>query len=319
MTDENKNTVTLNFAGRDDVSPYVRALVAGFSGPELTRLSLTAPDTVTASCGANKTVLAQNQAKFANIETEKDLFQLKKLLEGTSEERAQRFGFPIETLVIDTVSEFQRKMLVRRLLQQGREETVSEDWNWISNRLNKIFEGLLELDMHIIVLSSLMNVHESVAVKPTIQGSFANQIHRFVDYALLLEAKTDVLEVGSIEVDLEGNVLQLDSSEVEPVWRLRTQPSTIAPWIHADGGDLEIYIDSDLDRLIANQEILHSVLEESVQVEVEFPSEEVEQVEASESEEPEETQTEEPPVQKDEEVPGMSRQEEIMARLSNRK
>lgn len=239
-------TFTVNTAGQNEINPNIRLLVAGQEDAALAGFSLTAPDVLIASVSAPMVPLAVAGAKYVTITSEDDLRALKVALEGTAEEREAKFGFPVKTLVLYSLDELQRIMLVARMAREKRMETVSEDWTWISNRLNRIYTGLDGLDLNIITVTHLAQVHESTAVKPNIQGAFVTQIHKYVDYALLLDSFEEVVEPVNEEVEVDvvstTNEVVLDYP-TKVVKTLITAPTQNAGWIHDDTGTLPRFLD----------------------------------------------------------------------------
>lgn len=267
-------TITVNIAGSTEISKNVRLLVAGHESAALARFSLTAPDVLFAAVNVPTVPLALSGAKYVTITSEDDLRALKVALEGTPEEREEKFGFPVKTLIIDSLDELQRIMLVARMAREKRMETVSEDWTWISNRLNRIYTGLNGLDLNIISLTHLAQVHESTAIKPNIQGAFVTQVHKYVDYALLLDSFEEVAEPEEVVVksSTEEEVVVLEYP-TKVTKTLITAPTQIASWIHDDTGTLPRFIDltfeDDFATIVAYRETLVAPESDSVVVDPE--------------------------------------------------
>lgn len=267
-------SITVNIAGAKDISPHIRMLLAGAENAAMTRFYLSAPDVLVALLAAPTVPLALSGAKYVTITSEDDLRALKVALEGTPEEREEKFGFPVKTLVIDSLDELQRIMLVARMAKEKRMETVSEDWTWISNRLNRIYTGLNGLDLNIISLTHLAQVHESTAIKPNIQGAFVTQVHKYVDYALLLDSFEEVAEPEEVVVksSTEEEVVVLEYP-TKVVKTLITAPTQIASWIHDDTGTLPRFIDltfeDDFATIVGYRETLVAPESDSVVVDPE--------------------------------------------------
>lgn len=299
--------------GSDQVAPFIRMLVAGHESASMARFYLTAPNVLVASSGAPQVPLAASGAKSVTVRGEEDLFALKQALVGTAEEREQRLGFQVDTLVIDSLDEFQRLMLVKRLEKERRSETVSEDWSWISNRLNRIFAGITELDLNIIVISHLANVHESTAIKPNIQGAFVTQIHKFLDYALLLDAYEYVNESPEVVVNsTTEDELELEIADPREAGRtLVTVPTPNAPWVHDDTGTLDRFMEltfiDDFATIVERRASLILPESDVIIIEDEVAEELEEEIETGVE------QVEPKPEPKP--VPGMSSHEAIKAKL----
>lgn len=312
----------VNTAGANDVTPYVRALIAGFSGADNTRFALTAPNVVVAATAPSMTVLAKAGARYVNIETLDDLYALKLALTGTPEEITERFGSPVETLVIDCLDELQRKLLVARLKKDRRIDTNYEDWNWISQKLNAVYEGFNELDVHIITLTHLSNIDETSAVKPNIQGAFGTQIHNYVDYAFWLRSYETLDDtVADVLVKTDGNELEIESNNIIVGQSLVTGYTPRAEWVHDNTNALPQYIDltfeNDFDILVQSRKEL--ALGESSYIVISDDPEEVEAVEETQVVE-EEIPTIQPEAEtKDDTVPGMSNADQIKKLLAEKR
>lgn len=235
--------ITVNTAGANDISNHIRALVCSSQGALASKWSSTAPNVLVASCGASMIPMATNGVKFVQINSEMDLFNLKIALSGTSDDIEAKFGFKIETLVIDCLDEFQRRILLERLKSQKRIDTNYEDWNWISQRLNAIYEGLNELDLNIITITHLTNIEDTSSVKPNIQGAFCTQIHNYVDYAFYLGVGENIQLESDVNIDVDGNEVTLTTEEIFTSAYIQTLPSSRAEWVHDNTFTLPRIID----------------------------------------------------------------------------
>lgn len=219
----------LHYSGADEFSKFVRMLVVGPSGSGKTRFALTAPNAIWAAVKPGFTTLAlAGGVPFINIEKEEDLFLLKQALETKA--------INSTTLVIDCVDELQKLLLDEHLAEERRDNLKADDWNWISQRMNAIAEGLSELPINIIWIAHTKDVgmEDSLTVKPSIQGSFGEQIHRYVDYSLYLEsASFNLNTLSAIHHDDDGGEVIIES-EVERVQDafFRTRPTTKYDWVH---------------------------------------------------------------------------------------
>lgn len=297
-------------AGKADVPPYVRALVASHQGVCSTKFALTAPNPLFAATAACMPPLVEAGARFVKVETEEELFALKQLLAGSPEERTERLGFPVDTLVFDCLDEFQRRILIERVLKQKRTETTFEDWSWISQKLNAILEGFNELDLNIIIITHLTNIEETEAVKPNIQGAFCSQIHNHVDYAFYLGVQDDpTILLDEYEVEPSLDNLSLPKSS----YYLQTKPSAKVQWAHDDTGTLPDFIDltfeNDFDTILVSRKNLTLAESSSIEVTLDEPEE---------KQEPETPAVEEE-ISRDDSVVGMTSVTDIKSLLAAKK
>lgn len=299
-------SITLKQAGSSEIPSTTNILIASHTSAKLTELSLQAPNTLTIAVGACKPVLALAGAMYVEVTDEESLYAVKVALDGTPEERKERFGFDIETIVINTVDGLQRVLLDNRLRENRRLNIENDDWNWITSRLHAIFGGLSELGLNLVVLSHLSNIGESSAVKPNIIGNFNSQIHDYVDYAFWLDTY-ETRSVEGIEEPIET---------IERGWTLRTRPDGNAPWIHDDTQSVdEPFLDlteGNLFAILAGARDCISVSASS-SIEIDDPTEVTEEV--TEIVEPNEETAE--PAPENAEVPGMSSDDEVQDKIKN--
>lgn len=299
-------SIKLKQAGSDEIPSTTKILIASHTSAKLTELSLQAPNTLTIAVGACKPVLALAEAMYVEVTDEESLYALKVALDGTPEERRERFGFDIETIVINTVDGLQRLLLDNRLRENRRLNIENDDWNWITSRLHAIFGGLSELGLNLVVLSHLSNVGESSVVKPNIIGNFNSQIHDYVDYAFWLDTY-ETRAVDSIEEPIET---------IERGWTLRTHPDGSAPWIHDDTQSLdEPFIDLTDQNIFGiiegARESISVSASSSIEIDDPTEAEVVEPTEKSATEPPTE------PTPEKAEVPGMSSDDEVQDKIKN--
>lgn len=237
----------VKIAGRDEYPSHIRLLLVGQPGVGKTRLAASFPNPIFANSSGGLTTLSQiGKVPYVTVESERDLYELKLALERSAEEREELFGRPVDTLVIDSIDEFQRFVMASRLKQMGRQDTLPEDWGWIATRLNKILAGLCQLELDIVIISRTKDVSmgsDLTVVKPNLGGSFCEGIHRYVHSSLWMRAHTELeLEFDAPEATEPGVHRQLLAS-----------PHRAAEWCHDKTGQLPItMIADDPDYVVAD-------------------------------------------------------------------
>lgn len=228
--------IELNFSGQEEYPTHIRMLVVGQPGVGKTTLASHFPNPlwVNAACGI-PTLARIGGIPYINFSSEMDLFAVKELIDsGKSEELA---GFPIETLVIDSVDELQRLLMLERLRNEHRSETKLEDWGWLNTRLHAIFSGLIQLPVNLVIISHTkeVNVNDDVIFKSALAGQFCEHIHEYVDMSLFMKAST-------ITIDDEDD----ESSDefIVDRWLLST-PLIEAEWINDKTGTLPHVLKAD--------------------------------------------------------------------------
>lgn len=256
--------INLNFAGYNEYPSNIKILVGGHPGSGKTRFAATFPNTLWANAACGLATLSMLGKPFVNISGEQDLLNLKFALDCDSDTRRERFGIEIDTLVIDTVDEFQRLLLLERLRQERRTETTPSDWGWLGQRMHAIFEGISSLPLNIVFVCHLKEVTDDSShlwIKPGLQGAFTDQISQYVDFAVLLQAdyRKEISE-NSEDVRIEkvdGNRYAAISSENNPYvdsrW-LATKPTQTYEWLKDYTNSLpdffELNFIDDYDRIV---------------------------------------------------------------------
>ena len=276
-------------AGAEDVSSYVRIVVSGAPGSGKTTFATTAPNVIWAAAAPGFSPLAKQGIRYVNIGNENDLFNLKLALEEGSVEA--------DTLVIDSVDELQRRLFIQKLKADNRNTIKNEDWNWVEAKMNGIFDSLSELPIHIIYITHTKDVGGfdgvEVKVKNNLMGSIANQIYKYVDYAVFIERKAQLTDL-----DLEG----LPVVETEVTSTIRTKPTQKFPVVFDGSDSLPDFIEVDDDAFftfVRAQEERFDDLSDTVSEEIEVGK--IEEIE----DEPE----------KKTDIPGMSNQSKIASFL----
>lgn len=256
-------TVELHLTGADEWPNRVRTLIVGAPGVGKTTAAASFPNPIFANAGAGLTSLAQlGKIPFVNIGSEMDLYNLKVALDRPADEREKLFGVPLDTLVVDCLDEFQRVVMAERLIAQGRKEFEYKDWNWISDRLNAIFLGLSQLEMHLVVVCHAKEVFDGEGVKPNIAGAFADGIFQYVDSALLMHAipTYEVLPIEEPTINgVLGSDITIELKTDAPVSRFfYGSARPYAEWVHTKLAPLPPKIDAD-DLFSKLEESLYNV------------------------------------------------------------
>lgn len=248
-----------HYAGSEDWPEYARVLVVGSPGVGKTTLASRFPNPLWVNCKAGVATLARLTVPYVDVTTESDLFALRNFLALDADARESAFGRPVDTLVIDTVDELQRLLLVDRLRAEHRAETNLGDFGWLSSRFHAIFEGLTQLPVHLVFVahSKDVNMGDSVIFKPALQGQFAEHIHQYVDMSLRLRASTgfEPLAPTTVKVLSTGDDGEVIEREVDAEWQspqeseptvfrwLEAFPTMEADWVNDKTGRLPMTVD----------------------------------------------------------------------------
>lgn len=182
--------MNIHTTGRDEVSPYLKILLAGHPGAGKTRFAAAFPGVLIANARAGLSSIAEKGVRYVNITSETELLAMQLLLRTDP----AQLGGPVETLVIDTLDEISRFLLLERLQKEKRSETTPGDYGWLGQRLHVIVEELAALPMHVIFVTRLKEVNDGmtgdVSYKPAIAGAFSDQVHQYVDFSLLMKVRS---------------------------------------------------------------------------------------------------------------------------------
>lgn len=270
----------LRTAGASDLSSRMRMLVAGQPGSGKTRFAATFPNVVFANARGGMTSLAESGTRFVDIQCEADMLKLKLMLDGAAGDVEDVFNGPVGTLVVDTLDEFQRILLAERLASERRAETTAGDWGWLGQRMHTIVEGLVELDMNVVLITHLKDVTDGVSgkifIKPGLQGAFCDQVNQYVDYALMITARhfntqPEVFaELGSEEIDVV-------TGPHHDVRYLQSYPTEIYEWVKDLSGtippDFKLNFEDDYSRIAAAISEKRGTLAESTASDLDVPDE----------------------------------------------
>lgn len=248
--------LVLNTTGNAEFPVFQRLLVAGQPGVGKTHWASTLPKPLFANAGGGLTTLA-HKGRFPYVEINglADLFAIKTALDRLPSARSELFGFEVDTLVLDTFDEMQRRILNERLRKEHRTETKMEDWGWLADKFHAICEGLAQLDVHVIYITHTKDVtlrNGDVVFKPGLAGQFAEAIHNYVDASLLMRAATPEPTVNAVTVESEDDEVVVHPVVTQTVDRwFNTTPQIEAEWVHDKTGLLPSYCDpADLFSLL---------------------------------------------------------------------
>jgi hypothetical protein len=233
-------TLKIRRTGASDYGQFTKVLVAGSPGAGKTLLSSTWPNAFYASAEGGLMSIADRGIPYTDVRTISDLLMIKTVLDNKREVVEETLGFPVDTVVVDTIDEVQRILVRERLEEIGKDTLAFQDWNFIAEQMAAIVRGFRNLPMHVIFTCHLKEVTDNdtgrTSYKPQIQGSYGDQISANVDLALLLKTTTKTEMIDNKAEKVTRRVLQ-------------TVPDLAHEWIKDRSGKLpaEIEIDFETD------------------------------------------------------------------------
>lgn len=237
-------TLKIRRTGATDYGQFTKVLICGAPGAGKTLLSSTWPNPFYASAEGGLMSIADRGIPYTDVRTISDLLMIKTVLDSKKEVIEETLGFPVETVVIDTIDEIQRILIRERLEEIGKDTLAFPDWNFVSEQMAAIVRGFRNLPMHVIFTCHLKEVSDNETgrtfYKPQIQGGYGDQISANVDLALLLKTTTKT---------------EMIDNKAEKVTRriLQTVPDLAHEWIKDRSGklpsEIEIDFQTDFERI----------------------------------------------------------------------
>jgi len=255
----------VHFAGQDELPSHIRMLLVGQPGVGKTTLASMFPNPLWINAACGMTTLAKiGGIPYVDFTCEMDLFNIKELID--SGEAEKLLGHPVETIVIDSVDEMQRLLLLERLANENRSETKLDDWGWLNSRMHAIFGGLSQLPINLIVIAHTkdVNVGDEVIFKPALGGQFCEHIHEYFDMSLWMRANTLIPE-------------EEDDGEISVHRWLLTTPHLEAEWVNDKTGTLPAILPVEDNFISVIQELMSGINvdgNESSTVKIEISGEE---------------------------------------------
>ena len=215
--------------GAADYGKFTKVLICGEPGSGKTLISSTWPNALYASAEGGLMSIADRNIPYVEIKQIDDLLKIKQNLDQDAEVREEIFGFPIETIVIDTIDEVQQIMIRERLRDERIESMRLADWGWLGENMSAMITGFRNLDMHVVFTCHLKDTQDAESgktwIKPQLQGAVGDKIAGYVDLALVLKSTLTSEVVG-------GEAKRVLKRE------LQTFPDPMHPWIKDRSGKL---------------------------------------------------------------------------------
>lgn len=230
--------------GSSEYTRHIKAIVFGEPGAGKTLMSSTFPNPFYVVADPGLMSIADRNIPFVEVEDTSDILGIKALLDQDAASREEMLGFPVDTVVIDTIDEVQRILIQERLKSEKKTAMTLPDWGWLSEQMQGIVRGFRNLDMNVVFTCHLKEVTDGdtgrVYQKPGMQGGIADQLPGFVDLSMAI--------VSSLETVIEDN-------ETKKIQRriLHTFPTPQMGFLKDRSGKLpdtlEINFDDDYQRL----------------------------------------------------------------------
>jgi hypothetical protein len=232
--------LTLQRTGAAEYGKYLKVLIAGDPGAGKTRSASTWDAPLIASLGANLMSVADRGTAFVEITSSAELSELREALNHPAAEREALFGFPVNTIVIDTLDHYQEVLIVERK-QATKADFTPGDWQWLGDEMAAVVRGFRNLPLHVVFHLHLKLTEDilsgQVYFRPSLVGQMGDKIAAYVDVALAFKG---------------SSLLNEDGSRTLRRWA-QTYRDDQHPWIRDNSGQLpaefEINFEDDFERL----------------------------------------------------------------------
>jgi hypothetical protein len=204
-----------------DYPKFIKALICGPAGSGKTLLSTTFPNPWFISAEGGLMSIVERDIPYtvlpdkAGTSTYDALLEIKKRLEQPPSVRAKQFGFPVDTLVIDTIDEVSR-LLLNEHKAAGKQPTL-QDYGWLKDTLTLFVQGLRAMDIHVVLTCHLKSkeINEVAAIVPAIEGGFSERVADYVDLALVLKSDVRTRPAGNTTERYLDRHLQTFPDEID--------------------------------------------------------------------------------------------------------
>lgn len=266
--------------GAQDYGRYIKALICGNPGAGKTLISSTFPNPIYASAEGGLMSIADRNIPYVKVESSHDLLAIKHAVDQVPSVRQELLGFPVDTVVIDTIDEVQ-KILIRERLEETKKDSMTlPDWGWLGEQMQAIIRGFRNLDLNVVFTCHMKETQDNdsgrVWFEPGLQGAISKQISAYVDLALWLRNQTRTKVIDNATAVVQER-------------QLVTRPDIAHDWVKDRSGKLPPEIDVNF---VDDYQRLHDlifaniVLEEGASVEVAAPTTVVDSPAPPEAKEP---------------------------------
>ena len=193
----------------DDKFPKtVKAIIFGRPGAGKTAMIRQYPNPFMLAAETRLMSIAGAGIPFARCNDDATFAEILRTVKLPAAEREEAFGFPVDTLVIDTLDELQGSIMAEKF--SGGADPGYKGWEWIREYMHKRIKTLCDLpDLNVIINCHIKTTttqddegDEVVSHQPAIVGSFRDALPGLVDLAFMIEPNTKTVagETGMEQV-----------------------------------------------------------------------------------------------------------------------
>lgn len=190
--------------GAADYGRFIKMLLVGPPGSGKTTFASSFPNPLIAAAEPGLMAVADLDVPYVDIERERDLLEVKQALSQDAKVREKTFGFPVDSLIVDTFDEVQRLLMRERLAKSNNSAMQQQDWGWLLERQQSMVSGLRNLPLHVVLTCHMKTQHDEESgaswFAPSLSGGFADQIGEYVDIVgVMVEEQEKKVEGKNVE------------------------------------------------------------------------------------------------------------------------
>lgn len=181
-----------------NIDRHIKALICGNPGSGKTLIASTFPDPFYLTTEGLLMSIADRDIPYHKLGTIDELLTTIRMLEQPPRVRSQQFGFPVNTIVVDTIDDVSRMVMRERLRNEHRDQAQIADYGWLKGQMNGIVTALRNLDINVVMTCHLKSKEVGGVTQflPDIEGGFAEQLAGYVDLAVVLRSSLTSKVVG---------------------------------------------------------------------------------------------------------------------------
>lgn len=205
--------------------------------------------------------IADRKIPFVEIDAISDLMAIKAILDKPKEEREQILGFPVKTIVIDTIDEVQGMMIEELLKREKKAQMGIQDWGKVADEMKALIRGFRNLDLHVVFTCHLKTMTDETTGRswyaPGMAGQIADKIPGYVDLSLMIHTATVVEATAKGTQKVDKRLLETYPTATHPFLKDRSGklPHSFEVNFQDDFERIENLIFGDLDALPSSEEM----------------------------------------------------------------
>lgn len=172
---------------------YLNILIFGFPGAGKTVFAGTAPDPLILDIEGGTLSLAGKDLMKVDIDNYEQVKYLYQVLRSPDAMKKAGFDYIPKTIVIDSGTELQKKIMDSVLENEKREFPQLRDWGIVQAQLRKVIRYFRELPFHFIITALVDESKDEtsgvILNRPSFSGKASSEISGFMDLVLYLGVK----------------------------------------------------------------------------------------------------------------------------------